>query len=126
MRFVSCPIPGVWLIEPTPHLDERGRFFRAWCQREFAEQGIDFEPVQSNMGASKRAGTVRGLHYQTQPALEAKLVRCTTGAVFDVVVDRRRSSPTFGHWWGAELSAANGHMLYVPSEHWWITRRSTT
>jgi dTDP-4-dehydrorhamnose 3,5-epimerase len=104
------------LIEPIAHEDARGRFFRAWCEREFIEHGISFRPVQANMGASRRKGTIRGLHYQTVPATEAKLTRCTRGAVFDVVVDHRPDSPTRGQWFGTELSADNGRMLYVP-EH---------
>jgi len=89
---------------------------RVWCSREFAEQGINFVPVQANMGFSVREGTVRGMHYQTEPALEAKLVRCTRGAMFDVVLDLRTASPSYGKWYGIELSAKNGRMLYVP-EH---------
>jgi len=116
MRFTACDIPGVWFITPAPHRDDRGRFLRAWCSTEFADHSIDFRPVQANMGLSRRKGTVRGLHYQTHPALEAKLVRCTSGAVFDVVVDLRPGSPTHGRWYGAELSAENASMLYVP-EH---------
>ena len=87
---------------------------RAWCSEEFAAHGIDFTPVQANMGLSLRAGTLRGLHYQVEPAVEAKLVRCTRGAVFDVVVDLRPESATFLDWFGTTLSAENGDMLFVP------------
>ena len=90
MRFTEIGIDGVWMIDPTSHKDDRGRFFRAWCSRDFAEHGINFLPVQANMGFSVQKGTVRGMHFQIEPALEAKLVRCT------------------------ELSAENGRMLYVP------------
>lgn len=114
MKFLPCDVAGARVIEPTPHQDARGRFMRAWCQREFAEAGIDFIPLQSNMGFSVRAGTMRGVHYQIAPALEAKLVRCTRGSVFDVVVDLRPGSPTFRSWYGIDLSADNGRMLYVP------------
>jgi len=89
---------------------------RAWCAREFAEGGLHFVPVQANMGFSVPKGTVRGMHYQGVPALEAKLVRCTRGAIFDVVLDLRPDSPSYGKWYGVELSAENGRMLYVP-EH---------
>jgi dTDP-4-dehydrorhamnose 3,5-epimerase len=116
MRFVACELQDVRLIHSAPHADDRGRFHRAWCSAEFARNGIDFRPVQANMGYSRRRGTVRGLHYQAEPALEAKLVRCTSGAVFDVVVDLRPESPTRGRWYGTELSAENACMLYVP-EH---------
>jgi dTDP-4-dehydrorhamnose 3,5-epimerase len=114
MNFSECSVVGARVIEPTPHEDARGRFMRAWCRREFAEHAIDFIPVQANMGFSARKGTIRGLHYQVAPALEAKLVRCTRGAVFDVVVDLRPTSPTYRFWYGSCLSADNGRMLYVP------------
>ena len=114
MRFIECAVPGAWTIDPTPHADERGRFMRAWCADEFAAHGIEFVPVQANMGASRRAGTLRGLHYQVQPHPEAKLVRCTRGGVFDVLVDLRPGSATFSRWCGVELTAENGRMLYVP------------
>lgn len=116
MRFTETGVAGAWVIDPTSHEDDRGRFFRAWCSRELAEHGINFLPVQANMGFSVRKGTVRGMHFQVEPALEAKLVRCTRGAMFDVALDLRPDSPSYGKWFGAELSAENGRMLYVP-EH---------
>jgi dTDP-4-dehydrorhamnose 3,5-epimerase len=114
MHFTELPIRGAWTIDPSPHADHRGRFFRAWCTNEFSALGIDFVPLQANIGTSRAAGTVRGLHYQAVPHDEAKLVRCTKGAVFDVLVDLRPGSPTFGRWAGAELSAENARMLFVP------------
>lgn len=87
---------------------------RAWCKREFADAGVDFEPLQANMGFSVHRGTIRGLHFQVAPALEAKLVRCTRGSIFDVVVDLRPDSPTYRAWFGTVLSADDGRMLYVP------------
>jgi dTDP-4-dehydrorhamnose 3,5-epimerase len=114
MEFCECGIPGAWLIAPEPRDDERGRFMRAWCQREFSDHGIAFTPVQANMSLSKLKGTIRGMHFQVAPALEAKLVRCTRGAIFDVVVDLRPASPTFRSWYGTHLSAENGQMLFVP------------
>lgn len=114
MRFTKTDVVGAMLIDPNPHEDDRGRFMRAWCAREFAEHGINFLPVQANMGFSVRKGTVRGMHFQEAPALEAKLVRCTRGAIFDVVLDLRPESSSYGKWYGAELSAENGRMLYVP------------
>ena len=114
MHFIETDVAGARVIDPDPREDERGRFMRAWCAREFSEHGIEFVPVQANMGFSKRNGTVRGLHFQDETALEAKLVRCTRGAMFDVVVDLRPDSPTYGNWYGTELSAENGRMLYVP------------
>jgi dTDP-4-dehydrorhamnose 3,5-epimerase len=114
MRFTETAVAGAWTIDPAPHQDERGRFMRAWCIREFAEHGMDFIPVQANMGFSITKGTLRGMHLQEAPAIEAKLVRCTRGSMFDVVLDLRPDSPTFGKWYGVELSAENGRMLYVP------------
>ena len=87
---------------------------RAWCRREFAEHAIDFTPLQANMGLSARTGTIRGLHYQVAPALEVKLVRCTRGCIFDVVVDLRPISSTYKSWYGSESSADSGWMPYVP------------
>ena len=114
MRFTETDVVGARVIDPTPHQDDRGRFMRAWCSREFAQSGITFVPVQANMGLSVRQGTVRGMHFQEAPALEAKLVRCTRGAMFDVVLDLRQESPSYRKWYGVELSAENGRMLYVP------------
>jgi dTDP-4-dehydrorhamnose 3,5-epimerase len=103
------------MIDPDSREDERGRFFRAWCAREFAEHGIDFLPLQANMGYSARKGTVRGMHFQLDPAPEAKLIRCTRGSMFDVALDMRPGSTTRGKWFGTELSAANGRMLFLPA-----------
>ena len=114
MLFSECSVAGARVIDPEPHNDERGRFMRSWCSQEFANAGVSFVPLQANMGLSNRQGTLRGLHYQIAPALEAKLVRCTAGAIFDVVVDTRRESPTFLRWHGETLTAANGRMLYIP------------
>ena len=116
MRFTKTDIAGAWVIDPNPLEDTRGRFMRAWCVREFAEHGLDFSPVQANMGFSLHRGTVRGMHFQEAPALEAKLVRCTRGAIFDVVLDFRPGSPSYGKWYGVELNSENAQMLYVP-EH---------
>ena len=114
MFFSECAVAGARVVHPEPRLDERGRFMRAWCRDEFAAAGIEFAPLQANMGLSRRQGTMRGLHYQAVPALEAKLVRCTAGSIFDVVVDVRTGSPTYLRWHGEMLSADNGRMLYVP------------
>jgi dTDP-4-dehydrorhamnose 3,5-epimerase len=114
MRFTETDIVGAKVIDPNPHEDDRGRFMRAWCAREFAEHGIEFVPVQANMGFSVKKGTTRGMHFQEAPALEAKLVRCTRGAIFDVVLDLRPAAPSYGKWYGTELTAENGRMLYLP------------
>lgn len=114
MIFRSCEIAGARLVEPEPHEDDRGRFLRAWCLDEFAANGIPFVPLQANMGHSRRRGTIRGLHYQVAPALEAKLVRCTRGSLFDVVVDLRPESPSYCAWFGTILTPGNAHALYLP------------
>ncbi len=114
MVFHECAVSDARVILPVPHLDDRGRFMRAWCSREFVDQSIDFHPVQANIAHSIHRGTLRGLHYQIAPALEAKLVRCTSGTVYDIVVDLRENSPTYLKWHGTELSAENGAMLYIP------------
>jgi len=114
MVFTPTNIAGATVIDPTPHQDPRGRFMRAWCSREFAEHGLNFVPLQANMGLSVSKGTVRGMHFQDAPALEAKLVRCTRGSIFDVALDLRPGSATYGKWYGTELSVENGRMLYVP------------
>ena len=104
------------MIDPSPHIDNRGRFMRAWCAREFAAGGLRFTPAQANMGLSTGKGTVRGMHFQVAPALEAKLVRCTKGRIFDVVLDLRPDSPAYSQWYGTELSQENGRMLFVPEQ----------
>lgn len=116
VRFTECDIAGAWVIDQISIEDARGRFARAWCLAEFEDHGLRFVPVQANLIYSTRAGTVRGLHFQAPPALEAKLVRCTRGAIFDVVVDLRPWSTSYRRWYGTELGADNGRMLYVP-EH---------
>lgn len=114
MRFKKCDVNGAWVVEPTPQTDDRGRFMRSWCSQEFEDHSVDFRPVQGNMAFSVRKGTLRGLHYQAAPALEAKLVRCTRGSVFDLVVDLRPTSETYLRWFGTTLTAENGQMLYIP------------
>ncbi|MGA1999901.1 MAG: dTDP-4-dehydrorhamnose 3,5-epimerase family protein [Terriglobales bacterium] len=114
MGFMPTGVVGALSIDPILREDDRGHFARAWCKREFAEQGIDFVPVQANTGLSVRKGTLRGMHFQVEPALEAKLISCTRGAIFDVVLDLRPESPSYRKWYGAELSAANRRMLYIP------------
>lgn len=96
--------------------DDRGFFARTFCQREFAEQGLEIQVAQCGISFSERKGTLRGMHYQVAPFEEAKLVRCSTGRIYDVIVDLRRDSPTFGKSFGIELSAQNRKMLYVPRQ----------
>lgn len=114
MHFIDTEVFGARLIKPSPHVDERGRFMRAWCGKEFEQNGLKFDPIQANIGFSVNKGTVRGLHFQDASAPEAKLVRCTRGAMFDVVVDLRMDSPTYGQWFGTILTPENGYQLFVP------------
>ena len=102
------------LLEISRHTDHRGYFEETYSYRRYSSLGIDVEFVQDNHSLSKDAGTLRGLHFQAPPHAQAKLVRCCRGAIFDVAVDIRRGSPTFGQWVGYELTAKNGHQLYVP------------
>jgi dTDP-4-dehydrorhamnose 3,5-epimerase len=113
LRFTETPILGVWVADVDRIEDERGFFGRMWCQREFAEHGLNSEMVQANVGYSKRRGTLRGLHYQAAPHEEAKFIKCTQGAIFDVAVDLRSDSSTFREWFGTELTDRNRTMLYV-------------
>ena len=112
MNFIETKIPDVTIIEPAVFGDERGFFMETWQRRKFAEAGIDYEFVQDNHSRSIR-GTLRGLHYQIEQP-QGKLVRATLGVVFDVAVDLRQSSPTFGQWVGVELSSENKRQLWVP------------
>lgn len=114
MTFDELPVAGAYRIGLEPHADERGFFARTFCAREFAERGLVECFVQANLSHNPHRGTLRGLHFQRSPHAEAKLVRCTRGALFDVVVDLRPDSPTYGRWAGVELSADNRRALYVP------------
>lgn len=123
MILSELPLAGGYLIEPEYREDERGHFARIWCAREFAQHGLSTALVQVNIGYSKRKGTLRGMHFQNAPHAEVKLVRCTRGAVYDVMVDLRPESPTHGRWYGAELTPDNGKMLYIPERfgHGYLT-----
>jgi dTDP-4-dehydrorhamnose 3,5-epimerase len=115
MRFTELELAGVFLVELEPITDHRGFFARSWCADEFAEHGLDPAVVQCNVSYNARRGTIRGLHYQVEPHAEAKLVRCTAGAVFDVAVDVREGSPARWRWVAVELSSRNRRALYVPA-----------
>jgi dTDP-4-dehydrorhamnose 3,5-epimerase len=112
MKFNSTPLKDVVLIEPQVFGDARGFFLESWQEKKFADAGINAKFVQDNHSRSSQ-WTLRGLHFQTEHT-QGKLVRVTSGSVFDVMVDLRRSSPSFGKWWGTELSAENHRMLWVP------------
>ena len=114
MIFKGTDIDGVWVIEPERHDDERGFFARTWEPEEFRERGLNSDLAQCSISYNRARGTLRGLHYQAAPHEEAKLVRCTAGAIFDVAVDLRPDAPTFTDWFGVELSAENRLALFVP------------
>jgi dTDP-4-dehydrorhamnose 3,5-epimerase len=116
MRFVETKIPGSFIVEPDRFEDERGFFAASFRAKEFAARGLEHVFVESNISYSNTRGTLRGIHYQAAPYGQAKLVRCTRGAIFDVVVDLRRESPTFMQWEGIELTAENRSMLYLPGD----------
>jgi len=115
VRFTPLEIPGAFRVDLEPIADERGFFARWWCEEEFTAHGITFRPVQASTGVSPRAGTVRGLHFQLDPVAEAKFVRCTRGAIWDVVVDLRPDSPTHRCWCSIELRADQGAGVFVPA-----------
>jgi dTDP-4-dehydrorhamnose 3,5-epimerase len=115
MRFTELELAGAWLIEIEPHWDERGFFARTYCAREFAEHDLVPVIAQSSTSFNAKRGTVRGMHYQAAPHSEEKVVRCTAGSIFDVIVDIRPDSPTYSRWCGVELTGENRRMLYVPA-----------
>ena len=115
MIFTPAPLAGIYTVEPEPFMDERGWFARTYCKNEFTSIGHTAEWVQLNHSFTNQTGTVRGMHYQLSPFSEIKLVRCISGAVYDVVIDLRRDSATFLQWFGTELSAVNKKMIYIPA-----------
>jgi dTDP-4-dehydrorhamnose 3,5-epimerase len=114
MKFLKTSVSGAWIIEPEARVDERGFFARVWDADEFEKHGIASRFVQCNNSGSGQKGTLRGLHWQEEPFGEAKLVRCISGAIYDVIADVRAKSGTFGKWAGVDLTAENRRWLYVP------------
>lgn len=114
MIFHRLALPGAWLIEPEKRSDDRGFFARTWCRKEFTDNGLVDDFVQRNLSVNPHAGTLRGLHWQERPHGEVKLVQCSRGAIYDVIVDLRAGSPTYGQWLGVELRADDYRMLYAP------------
>ena len=114
MIFRETPISGAYVIEPERIEDHRGFFARIWCKKELGQRGLETELAQSNIGFSSRRGTLRGLHFQEAPHTEVKIVRCTRGSIFDVIVDLRPDSSSYKRWFGTELSDENGKMIYAP------------
>jgi dTDP-4-dehydrorhamnose 3,5-epimerase len=128
MRFSETPLPGVVLVELEPISDERGYFARMFCARELDAEGLVSRFVQTNTGFNERAGTLRGMHLQSAPHAEVKLVRCTRGVAFDVAVDLRPDSPTYRSWVGFQLTEDNGRQLYIPEgcAHGYLTLEPRT
>ena len=114
MIFLETKLTGAYEIQPEPIYDERGFFARSWCQKEFAGHGLNSKLVQCNVSVTSRKGTLRGMHFQAAPFAETKLVRCTRGAIYDVVLDLRPKSPTFRDWIAVVLTAEKRNMVYVP------------
>jgi dTDP-4-dehydrorhamnose 3,5-epimerase len=114
MIFGTTELSGARLIDVEPREDERGFFARTWCRRELAAQGLDVEIDQESLSFNRRRGTLRGLHFQRSPHQETKIVRCTRGAIFDVIVDLRPDSPTCARWQGFDLTAQNRRAIYIP------------
>jgi dTDP-4-dehydrorhamnose 3,5-epimerase len=128
VKIEAFSIPGLLLLTPRRFGDDRGFFAETWSRRVLQDAGITLDFVQDNHSLSRRVGTVRGLHFQSPPHAQAKLVRCGRGRLFDVAVDLRRGSPTYGQWAGAELSAENGVQLLIPAGfgHGFVTREPDT
>ena len=114
MKLTSVPLPGAYLIEIEPVADERGFFARTWCSREFKLHGLNPTVAQCSISFNERKGTLRGMHYQVAPHAEAKLIRCSSGAIYDVILDLRPASPNYCRWFAVELTAENRKMLYLP------------
>jgi dTDP-4-dehydrorhamnose 3,5-epimerase len=114
MRFTPAPLLGAFIVDVERHEDARGFFARTFCEQEFAAHGIVRRPMQSNVSFNAVCGTLRGMHFQRAPHAEAKLVRCTAGKIFDVIVDVREDSPTQYKWFGIELDSQSQRALYIP------------
>ncbi len=115
MKFSPTALAGACIIDIEPVQDERGFFARSWCREEFAKHGLNPDLAQCSISFNKKRGTLRGMHYQAKPHEETKVVRCTRGMIYDVIVDLRPESPTFRKWIAVELSADNRRMLYIPA-----------
>ena len=128
MKFTETGLIGAYVVEPEFKDDERGSFFRTWCERQFREQGLDSKFVQASGVYNKRKGTLRGMHWQASPHEETKLIRVAAGAVYDVIVDIRPWSSTFKKWFSTELDAKSRRMLFVPEgfAHGYLTLQDGT
>lgn len=114
MKYGETVLPGVWIVELERHVDDRGYFARTWCEEEFRARGLNPRLAQCSVSFNARRGTLRGMHYQAAPHAEAKLVRCTRGAIHDVVLDLRTESKSFRQWIAVELTEDNGRAVYIP------------
>lgn len=128
MIFTPTKLQGAFILEVKKIEDERGFFGRSWCKRELEEHGLNANVVQANVSYNKVKGTLRGMHFQKAPHQETKLVRCTRGAIYDVIIDLRPNSPTYKQWIGVELTEDNYRMLFVPEDfaHGFITLQDNT
>ncbi len=114
MLFTKTKLEGVFLVELEKHTDDRGFFARTWCQQEFNSQNLNTNLAQCSISFNTKKGTLRGMHYQAEPFPETKVVRCTMGSIYDVVLDLRKDSPTYTQWLSIELTQENRLMLYIP------------
>ena len=114
MLFCETPLPGAWIVDVEPIPDERGMFARTFSAKEFAERGLCVTWVQCSLSHNRKRGTLRGMHFQASPGEETKLIRCTKGAIYDVIIDLRPGSPTFKRWTSVELTEENRRLFYVP------------
>ncbi len=128
MKFIETELRGAYVLELEMRGDERGFFARTWCRQEFEDHGLVAEVVQQNTSVSRFRGTLRGMHFQAAPDQETKLVRCTKGALYDVIIDLRPESPTYKKWLGVELNEDNYRMFYVPRDfaHGFLTLSDNT
>lgn len=128
MKFTETKLEGAYIIEIEKLTDDRGFFARSWCQKEFEAHGLTSRVVQTNVSFNRKKGTLRGLHYQLKPNEESKLIRCTRGAIYDVIIDLRPKSPTYKQWIGVKLSDENYTMFFVPENfaHGFQTLKNNT
>lgn len=128
MEFLPTPLPGTWIIELRRHHDERGFFARTFCEQDFGDRGLCVRYRQASISFNHHRATLRGMHFQAQPHMEAKLIRCSQGAMYDVALDVRPESPTYLQWTAVELTASNGRLFYLPAgcAHGFLTLEDNT
>jgi dTDP-4-dehydrorhamnose 3,5-epimerase len=128
MRFTETKLKGAFIVEIEKLTDVRGFFARCWCAKEFEARGLNSRVVQTNLSFNRKKATLRGMHYQIAPHQESKLIRCTRGAIYDVIIDLRPASPTYKQWTGVELTAGNYTLFFIPEDfaHGFITLADNT